>query len=248
MPRIFRTLFLVLFLGPNERELAPAAGHGLCHEQGGPHFTTSTASPPPHATSNPPLPTPLPILFQVDYALRICGDSLEVALTFLLEQQHDWQPPHTDGSAPAPPSNLPPGWSSHLDAASGQLYYHYALTGQVQWQPPPSPTALPPSPPPPSPPATAPGSASALVARDRPMWSRDPSLMPTPPAYFTSTPASSHDALLVLQQYVSPFPLFIFVTLCPLPSLYFCNTLSGTRCAPAQATTSLESQSSATRT
>ena len=33
--------------------------------------------------------------------------------------------------------NLPPGWVSGVDQASGQTYYYNEQTGQSQWEPPP---------------------------------------------------------------------------------------------------------------
>ena len=93
-------------------------------------------------------------------------------------------PPSPSSGYSAPPPSLPPGWTAHVDATSGQTYYHHSPSATSQWHLPTAPLPHPPA-----------------AARDRPFWQRDPSLVPSPPAYFTQTPASSQHARMVLQQY-----------------------------------------------
>jgi ubiquitin C len=42
-------------------------------------------------------------------------------------------PPKLSGYSGSPPS-LPPGWTAHVDDASGQQYYHHSPSGSSQWQ------------------------------------------------------------------------------------------------------------------
>lgn len=58
------------------------------------------------------------------------------AQTTVLKQTAVGGKPAASGPAAAP--SLPPGWSTAVDPASGQMYYVSALTGETRWDPPPS--------------------------------------------------------------------------------------------------------------
>ena len=52
-------------------------------------------------------------------------------------------PPPQSSAYSAPPPSLPPGWTAHVDPASGQQYYHHLQSGSTQWQPPAPPPSAP---------------------------------------------------------------------------------------------------------